>query len=88
MYADSRLGKSFITMPTRPESERYENFQSAKAQSSAWFKVGIVATASLLVGGLAAAWWYRKTLHKLREAAGNSHDPQFGMSGDAPEDES
>lgn len=37
-------------------------------QSHGWLKLGVVAAASALAGGLAAAWWYRKTLSKLREA--------------------
>jgi len=33
-----------------------------------WVRVAAVAAASALAGGLAAAWFYRKTLHRLREA--------------------
>lgn len=33
-----------------------------------WLKVGAVAAASAVLGGLAAAWFYRKTLSRLREA--------------------
>jgi hypothetical protein len=33
-----------------------------------WLRLGIVAGASALAGGVAAAWWYRKTLIKLRQA--------------------
>jgi hypothetical protein len=33
-----------------------------------WVKVGAVALASALAGGLAAAWWYKKTLSRLQEA--------------------
>lgn len=38
------------------------------SQSKDWLKIGIVAVASALAGGVAAAWWYRKTLAKLRQA--------------------
>ena len=34
----------------------------------AWVKVGAIAAASALAGGLAAAWYFRKTLDRLREA--------------------
>lgn len=34
-----------------------------------WLKVGAVAAASALVGGLAAAWYYRHTLARLQQAA-------------------
>ena len=40
-------------------------------------KVGFVAVASALAGGLAAAWWYRKTLASLREAEEAAGDPHF-----------
>lgn len=33
-----------------------------------WIKVGVFAAASALAGGLAAAWYYRKTLTRLQEA--------------------
>ena len=35
---------------------------------NSWLKVGAIAAASAVLGGLAAAWFYRKTLSKLREA--------------------
>jgi len=52
-----------------------------------WFKVGAVAAASALAGGLVAAWWYRKTLSSLRQAEEDGQNPQFGISGDDPADE-
>lgn len=33
-----------------------------------WVKVGAIAAASAALGGLAAAWFYRKTISRLREA--------------------
>ncbi len=38
----------------------------SEAARPGWFGVGVVAAA--LVGGLAAAWYYRKTLARLQEA--------------------
>jgi hypothetical protein len=49
--------------------------------------VGVVAVASALAGGLAAAWWYRKTLSRLQEAEEGAETPQFGISGDKTETE-
>jgi hypothetical protein len=40
----------------------------AQALSGA-VQVGLIAAASAVVGGLAVAWWHRKTLNKLHNAA-------------------
>lgn len=40
----------------------------------AWVKVGAIAAASAALGGLAAAWFYRKTLSRLREASDDFPD--------------
>lgn len=53
---------------------------------SGWFKVGTVAAASALAGGLLAAWWYSKTLKKLRQAEEDSQNPHFGILDDDHED--
>jgi hypothetical protein len=42
-------------------------------------KVGLVAVTSALAGGLAAAWWYRKTLASLQDAEEADNDPHFGI---------
>ena len=39
-----------------------------------WVKVGAIAAASAALGGLAAAWFYRKTLSRLREASDDFPD--------------
>jgi hypothetical protein len=44
---------------------------------SRWVKVGFVAVASALAGGLAAAWWYRKTLASLQDAEEAADHPHF-----------
>ncbi|MBS1802228.1 MAG: hypothetical protein JST28_02615 [Acidobacteria bacterium] len=38
------------------------------ASAQGWLRLGAVAAASAVLGGLAAAWFYRKTLSQLREA--------------------
>jgi len=55
---------------------------------SGWLKLGVIAAASVLAGGLAAAWWYRKTLTSLRQAEDSGTNPQYGNSTDDAEDES
>ncbi len=46
----------------------------------AWMKLSGIAVASALAGGLAAAWYYRKTLEDLRQAEGAAEIPDFGIS--------
>jgi hypothetical protein len=73
---ENPLESSFYAAPRNPD-----------ARPSGWLKLGVVAAASVLAGGLAAAWWYRKTLTTLRQAEDNGTNPQYGSSGDDPADE-
>jgi hypothetical protein len=57
------------------------------SRPAGWFKVGAVAVASALAGGLLAAWWYRQTLHKLRQVDEDTQNPHFGISSEDPADE-
>jgi hypothetical protein len=50
-------------------------------------KLGAVAIASALLGGIAAAWWYRKTVRKLHETGENANNPHFGIASDGSADE-
>ena len=47
------------------------------AAPKGWLKVGAIAAASAVLGGLAAAWFYRKTLSQLREAEERIPDSEF-----------
>ena len=47
-----------------------------------WLKVGAVAAASAVLGGLAAAWFYRKTLSQLREAEDKIANSESGITED------
>jgi membrane associated rhomboid family serine protease len=49
----------------------------------AWIKVGAIAAASALAGGLAAAWFYRNILNKLRQAESDSENSAFGIQKEA-----
>ena len=42
--------------------------------SADWLRVGTIAAASAVLGGLAAAWFYRKALRQLREAENHIPD--------------
>jgi len=52
-----------------------------------WLKVAAIAATSALAGGLAAAWWHRNTLAKLRHNDGTPPNPDFGMSDNEPPEE-
>jgi hypothetical protein len=45
-----------------------------------WLKVGTVAAASALAGGLAAAWFYRGTLKRLRDSESHPENSNFGIT--------
>jgi hypothetical protein len=61
--------------------------EPASDQPAGWLKVGAVAAASAVAGGLLAAWWYRKTLQKLREAEEDDQNPHFGIHNEEIVDE-
>jgi hypothetical protein len=63
-----------------------ENSPAAPDRASSWIKVGAVAAVSALAGGLAAAWFYRKTLRRIRTADEDLEDSNFRTLED-PEDE-
>ncbi|MDR3776143.1 MAG: hypothetical protein P4K97_04555 [Terracidiphilus sp.] len=69
------------------ESTSSEEKRSAGARPFGWIRLGAVAAVSVFAGGLAAAWWYRKTLTALRQAEENGTNPQYGNFGDDPSDE-
>jgi hypothetical protein len=61
--------------------------QTAASAPAGWLKLGVVAAASVLAGGLAAAWWYRKTLTQLRQTEERIDNSHFGISDDDSGDE-
>ncbi len=69
------------------ESDSYSFAERRSQQASRWLKVGIIAAASALAGGLAAAWWHRKILKTLRQTGENTINPHFGITTDEPPDE-
>ena len=64
------------------ESEPSQLAPAAPRPSSGWLKVGAIAAVSGLAGGLAAAWWYRKTLKTLRQTGETDPNPHFGIPPD------
>jgi hypothetical protein len=85
-------------MPIHLESETWEtndlihpaNSQGEGGKVSArntWIKVGAIAATSAVLGGLAAAWFYRKTLARLQDAQHElSHSEFSTIRDDSPED--
>jgi flagellar basal body-associated protein FliL len=74
-------------MITDPESDTLPPNEAGKGQPSGWLKIGVLAVASAVAGGVATAWWYRKTLERLRETGEAGKNPQFGISADESSDE-
>jgi hypothetical protein len=74
-------------MTNRLESSNSSEPEAESRESAGWFRVGAVAAGSALAGGLLAAWWYRKTLKKLREAEEDAQNPHFGIPEDDTPDE-
>jgi hypothetical protein len=64
-----------------------KNADGRGTNRNGWVKVGTIAAASAVLGGLAAAWFYRKTLSQLREAENEIADSESKITGDeTPED--
>jgi hypothetical protein len=59
-----------------------------EGQIPTWIKLGVIAAASALAGGLAAAWFYRNTLNKLRLAESDSNDSDFWIQKDEVDSDS
>jgi hypothetical protein len=69
------------------DSDGYSSKTNTNGHAPGWLKVGIVAAASVLAGGLAAAWWYRKTLKTLRQTEEITINPHFSSETDeGPQD--
>jgi hypothetical protein len=73
------MGKGTFDMTSYLESSSSADQQGEASEPARWLKVGAVATASALAGGLLAAWWYRKTLKRLRQAEEDTQNPHFGI---------
>jgi hypothetical protein len=62
------------------DSDSYESDARLGKRLPGWIKVGAIAAASAVAGGLAAAWFYRHTLSRLRQADQNPSDSNFGIA--------
>ena len=52
-----------------------------------WLRVGAIAAASAVLGGLAASWFYRKTLTRLREASNEIPDSILNITENETEED-
>jgi len=68
-------------------SDLSNHLKKARTQFPAWMKVGAVAAASALAGGLAAAWFYRKTVTHLRNAELGPENSNFRIHTRGTDDE-
>lgn len=75
---------------SEPGTVRRESLASDGAPEGAalgWVKVGAIAAASAALGGLAAAWFYRKTLSRLREAGDDFPDSRPNITENETEED-
>jgi hypothetical protein len=62
------------------KSDVSTEIESADPKPANWLKLGLITAGSALAGGIAVAWWYRKTLAKLHETGENPKNPDFRIS--------
>ncbi len=74
MASDVKSSSSEETSPSSDTARR-------NPAPNGWLKVGAIAAASAVLGGMAAAWFYRKTLSQLREAENEISDSESGIIG-------
>ena len=81
--------ESLVPEATSLDSKDSTSAQPAaevKSSSASWLRVGAFAMASAFVGGLAAAWFYRKTLTQFQNA-GSDEDSNFRMTTETDEED-
>jgi hypothetical protein len=74
-------------MATDLESEDPGKSPNDEPLSLSWLKVGMVAAGSAIAGGLAAAWYYRNTLTRLRQAENETVDSDSNTASEISERE-
>ena len=80
------MGRGYANDVESAASEAGENAGRGELRDPArngWLKMGTVAAASAVLGGLAAAWFYRKTLSRLREAENEIPETEARATEDA-----
>ena len=71
-------GTPIVSTMKRPlESVDSPEARGEDAPVPGWVRVGLIAVASAVAGGMAAAWWYRKTIDHLQQAGENPENTNF-----------
>jgi hypothetical protein len=73
-------------MSNKRKEDVYSEERLSSSQLPKLLKLGLISASSALVGGFAAAWWYRKTLTKLQNPV-IREDIQKSESGNGQEDD-
>ncbi len=81
----TQCSESRATSPS--ESGTYKDTSQEARQPSSKVKIAVVAAVSLLAGGLAAAWYYRKTVSLLQNPPSGPGDSNFGIFSPDPDAE-
>lgn len=58
-------------MTNDSSGKSYADGSPAKMRASRVLSLGLVSAVSAIAGGVAVAWWYRKTLTKLQNPIGS-----------------
>jgi len=69
------------------ESSEYEVREHGSRRVPRWIKMTAVAAASILAGGLAATWIYRRSIVRLQYPEDAPEYSNFGISGGEADDE-
>jgi len=69
------------------DSASFASAAETRKRLPGWIRVGAFAAASALAGGLAATWFYRKTLSRLQNAEEMPENSNFGISENGTSDE-
>ena len=79
--------KSSSSVPREVSPSEIGRPSAPLSAATGWLKVGAIAAASAALGGLAAAWFYRKALSQLREAENQVSDSLGHSTGDGSEED-
>jgi hypothetical protein len=77
-----------ISVATESQSDNCSKEEQSGKGNSGWLRFALLTAASAVAGGIATAWFYRKTLAKLRETGESAKNPHFGIDQGTKADDS